>query len=130
MIDFKNGAFLKLKETSDNEFANTLIPFFVDGEEIISTYKGLRDGVVFTNKRVIAINVQGMTGSKKDFTSLPYAKIQAFSVETAGFYEKQIAINGDTELELYFSGLGKIKFEFHKNADIIKICKVISNYVL
>ena len=45
--------------------------------------KGMRDCVVFTSMRIIAVNVQGITGKKKDFTSLPLAKIQAFSVETA-----------------------------------------------
>ena len=88
------------------------------------TYKGIRDGVVFTNKRIIAINVQGLTGTKKDFTSLPYSKIQAFSVETAGVFDL------DSELELWFSGLGKVKFEFVKNANVSAICKMISERVL
>ena len=97
---------------------------FVEGESIISTFKGIRDGVVFTNKRIIAINVQGLTGTKKDFTSLPYSKIQAFSVETAGVFDL------DSELELWFSGLGKVKFEFVKNANVSAICKMISDRVL
>ena len=84
----------------------------------------MRDGIVFTNKRIFAINVQGITGKKKDFTSLPYSKIQAFSVETAGF------LDIDSELELWFSGLGKVKFEFTSNADIGNICKIISGFVL
>ena len=90
----------------------------------MGTYRGVRDGVVFTNKRIIAINVQGMTGKKKDITSLPYSKIQAFSVETAG------VLDLDSELELWFSGLGKVKFEFVSNANISEICKLISGLVL
>lgn len=54
----------------------------------------MRDYVVFTNKRLIACNVQGITGSKKDFTSLPYSKLQAFSIETAG------TLDMDAELTL------------------------------
>ncbi len=65
-----------------------------------------------------------MTGKKKDFTSLPYAKIQAFSVETAGFLDL------DSELELWFSGLGKVKFEFVGYADIVQLCRIISRFVL
>jgi hypothetical protein len=95
---------------------------FVEGEEIIGCYKGIRDYVVYTNKRIIAVNVQ--TGKKKDFTSLPYSKIQVFSVETSGVFDL------DSELELYFSGLGKVKFEFVGNADIAAISRVISQYVL
>ncbi len=126
MIDFKNGTFVKLQIVDNDVFKKTIQPLLVEGENIVSTYKGMRDGVIFTNKRIIAVNTQGITGNKKDFTSLPYSKIQLFSVETAGMLETF----PDTELELYFSGVGKIKFEFHKNANIIEICKLISSYAL
>ena len=79
---------------------------------------------MFTNKRIFAINVQGITGKKKDFTSLPYSKIQAFSVETAG------VLDLDSELELWFSGMGKVKFEFVSRADVSGICRIISGFVL
>lgn len=124
MIDFNNASFLKLRPVSDNAFAATISPMFVAGEEIIGTYQSIRDGVVFTNKRIIAINVQGITGKKKDFTSLPYSKIQAYSVETAG------VLDLDSELELWFSGLGKVKLEFVSNANVSQICKMISEKVL
>ena len=87
MIDFKNASFLKLKPVPNSDFSALIQPMFVPGEEIIQSFRGMRDGVVFTNKRIFAINVQGITGKKKDFTSLPYSKIQAFSVETAGTFD-------------------------------------------
>lgn len=124
MIDFKNAEYLKLKPVDDSAFSATISPMFVSGEEIIATFKTIRDGVVFTNKRIFAINVQGLTGKKIDYTSLPYSKIQAFSVETAG------VIDLDSELELWFSGLGKVKFEFVSRADVGQICKMISDLVL
>ena len=124
MIDFQNASYFKLKPVSDNDFAGMLIPMFVPGEQIIQSFRGIRDGVVFTNKRIFAINVQGITGKKKDFTSLPYNKIQAFSVETAGAFDL------DSELELWFSGMGRIKLEFIGAADITHICKMISEKVL
>lgn len=124
MIDFKNASFMKLKPVPDSEFSSMIQPMFVSGEEIIQSFRGIRDGVVFTNKRIFAINVQGITGKKKDFTSLPYSKIQAFSVETAGM------IDLDSELELWFSGLGLAKFEFVSNADVSGICRMISEKVL
>lgn len=101
-----------------------ITPMFIDGESIIQSFQSIRDGVVFTNKRIFAINVQGFTGKKKDFTSLPYSKIQVFSVETAGVFDV------DSELELWFSGLGKVKFEFVSSADVAAICKSISSFVL
>ena len=62
MIDFKNADFLKLKPTDARTYADFIIPMFVPGEEIIGTYQAIRDGVVFTNKRIMVINVQGITG--------------------------------------------------------------------
>lgn len=124
MIDFKNAEYLKLKPVDDSTFSQTIQPMFVSGEKIIATFKTVRDGVVFTNKRIFAINVQGLTGKKVDFTSLPYSRIQAFSVETAG------VIDLDSELELWFSGLGKVKFEFSSRSNVAEICKMISDLVL
>ena len=124
MIDFQNATFLKLKPTSNDDYAAWITPMFVPGEHIIQTFRGIRDGVVFTDKRIFAINVQGITGKKKDFTSLPYSKIQAFSVETAG------VLDLDSELELWFSGMGKVKFEFVAQANVTTICQMISEKVL
>lgn len=124
MIDFQNASFMKLKAVRDTDYSSMIDPMFVDGEEIIQSFRGIRDGVVFTNKRIFAINVQGLTGKKKDFTSLPYSKIQAFSIETSGVFDL------DSELELWFSGLGRVKFEFTSNSDVEKICRTISEFVL
>ncbi len=124
MIDFQNAVFLKLRPVTDNTFSSVIVPMFVPGEEILYSFQTVRDGVVFTNKRIFAINVQGITGKKKDFTSLPYSKIQAFSVETAG------VLDLDSELELWFSGMGKVKFEFVSRADVSGICRIISGFVL
>ena len=124
MIDFKNAAFAKLRPTGDNDFAGMIFPMFVPGEQIIQSFRGIRDGVVFTNKRIIAINIQGLTGKKKDFTSLPYSKIQAFSVESAGVFDL------DSELDLWFSGMGRVRFEFVSQANVSAICRMISENVL
>ena len=124
MIDFNNATFFKLSPTSNSDYEGLIIPMLIDGEEIIRTFRGIRDGVVFTNKRIIAINIQGITGKKKDFTSLPYSKIQAFSVETAG------VLDLDSELDLWFSGLGNVRLEFVAQADVADICRMISERVL
>lgn len=121
MIDFQNG-FIKLSKTKT--LPENITSLLIDGEEIVGSYHGVRDYVVFTNKRIIAVNVQGMTGKKKDYTSLPYSKVQVFSVETAGTFDR------DSELELYFSGAGKVKFEFSGTSDIVAIGKIIASYAL
>lgn len=123
MIDFQNASFLKLRQVSNSEYQEMTAPLLVLDEQIVAAYKGIRDGVVFTNMRLIVINVQGLTGKKKDFSSLPYSKIQAFSVETAG------VLDLDSELELWFSGLGKVKLEFTGQTDIKTIGNLIGHYV-
>lgn len=123
MIDFKNGLIVKLAR-ANNDIAKDVLPLFIKDEEIISSYKAIRDYVIFTTKRIISVNVQGITGKKKDFTSLPYKKIQAFSVETSG------VLDLDSELELWFSGLGSVKFEFTGSSDIVKIGQIIGQYIL
>ena len=124
MIDFNNASFVKLRPVNDNAFEKMVSPILLSNEDIIRSFQSIRDGVVFTNKRIITINVQGITGKKKDFTSLPYNKIQAFSVETAGAFDL------DSELDLWFSGLGHVKFEFIGATDVAHLCKMISEKVL
>lgn len=124
MIDFENASFLKLGPITIADVQPLVDPMLIEGETVFAAFKAMRDQVIFTNKRVIAINVQGITGKKKDFTSLPYSKIQAFSVETAG------TLDFDTEMELWFSGLGRVRFEFKGNFDIRAFNKLIGSYIL
>lgn len=124
MIDFQSPQFIRLKQTDNDTYQKLLLPLLIEGEEIVSSYQGTRDGIVFTNKRIIAINIQGITGKRKDITSMPYNKIQAYSVETSGVFDL------DAELELYFSTIGKIRFEFSGSCDMARICRVISTYTL
>ena len=124
MIDFNNGSFVKLKQTDTEKGYNVVHPLLIGGEQVLSAYKGIRDYVVFTNMRVISINVQGVTGKKKDFTSMPYSKISVSSIETSGVADI------DSELEMWFSGLGKVHFDFTGRSDIIRIGQIIASYTL
>ncbi len=125
MIDFDgSGFFARLRKVDNGAFGKMIDDFMIDDERIVGSYQSLRDGVVFTNKRVITINIQGVTGKKKDFTSIPYNKITTFSLETAGFFD------ADAELEIYISAVGKVKFEFTGSTNVKEICKIISTYAL
>lgn len=121
MIDFNNKSFFKMKQ--DPEYGMKVNDLLIPGEKIVSSYRSMRDGVVFTDKRIIAVNVQGFTGSKKDYTSLPYRNIVAYSVETSG------TLDLDSELEIYFSALGKVKFEFTGRTNILEIARIISERI-
>jgi hypothetical protein len=124
VIDFSNGSVFKLSVANPQDIGPAVAPLLIQGEQIVACFKAVRDFVVFTNKRMIAVNVQGMTGKKRDFTSLPYSKVQAFSIETAGTFDL------DAELDLWFSGLGKVRLEFKGNADIRQLGQMIATYVL
>ena len=124
MIDFNNASFVKMSMTSNNLFDSEISPILATNEQVLYTYHGIRDGLVFTDKRLITINVQGVTGKKKDITSLPYSRIQAYSVETAGTFDL------DCELILWFSGLGKVKLDLTRGTNIARLCNLISNAVL
>lgn len=127
MVDFSKSPVFKLQEIAietSNSVKECSENFFVEGEYCVKAFAGNRDSVLFTNKRIISVNIQGLTGAKRDYTSMPYSKIQVYSVETAGSFDR------DAELELCFSGLGQVKFEFTKGTNVSALAKIISGYVL
>jgi len=124
VIDFQNGTYVKLGPIDPQSLAAKLESLLVQGEQVHLAFKGMRDSVVFTDKRLTSINVQGLTGKKRNYTSLPLSKIQAWSVETAGTFDL------DSELELWFSGLGKVRLEFKGNVNIRHISQLIGHHVL
>ena len=101
-----------------------IFDMLVPGEQVYTAFKTIRDVAAFTTKRLIVRDSQGITGKKQDFTSMPYKKISVFSIETSG------TLDLDSELELYFSGVGKVKFEFSGKCDIVEIGKLIASYTL
>lgn len=124
MIDFNNASVFKLKKTEVSKFDSEMRDILLEDETIVGCYQDIRDHVVFTNKRIIAVNVQGITGKKKDLTTLPYSKITAYSIETAGTFDL------DSELDLFLSGMGKVRFEFRGSSDILEIGRIIAKYAL
>jgi hypothetical protein len=122
MIDFTNKKYLKMKQ--DLKYAEKVSPMLARDEMVIDSYKSMRDGVVFTNKRLISINVQGLSGKKVDYTSIPYKKIGMYSVETSGMLDL------DSELQIAVSGVsGIISFEFKGRTKIVEIARVISEAI-
>lgn len=124
MIDFNSDTVVKLKQVDLVDGEKMVQGLLIEGEYVLSAYRAIRDMVVFTNKRVISINVQKLTGKKKDYTSLPYAKVSVFSVESAG------VLDIDSELDMWYSGLGHVRFEFSGRSDIVEIGKTIAAFAL
>lgn len=78
MIDFQNGDIFKLRNTGRFQNEKLIAPLFVSGEEFLGEYQAIRDFVIFTNKRAIAVNVQGVTGKKKISLPCPTQRSSSF----------------------------------------------------
>lgn len=96
----------------------------VDGEHAVAAYKTFRDSAIFTNKRLIVRDAQGLTGKKVEVYSLPYTNINMWSSENAGGM-----FDFNAELELW-TRAGHIKINLDKKIDIRKLDRLIAECVL
>lgn len=96
----------------------------VEGEVAVAAYRTLRDSAIFTNKRLIVRDAQGLTGKKVEIYSLPYSSINMWSTENAG---KFLDFNAEVEL---WTRAGHIKINLQKGVNIRKFDKLIANALL
>jgi len=98
----------------------------IDGEQIELGFQLFRDVFMFTNKRLILVDVQGFTGSKVEYKSLPYKHISRFSLETAGTFDL------DAELKIWISSenLPNVSKKFNSSIDVYEVQKYLSEKVL
>ena len=103
------------------EFEQILAP----NEKVEHAYQLIRDYFVFTDKRLVLVDKQGMTGSKVDYHSIPYKSITHFSIETGGTFDL------DAELNIWISGTAApFKKKFNKKLSIYEVQSVLAAYVL
>ncbi|MBQ1385029.1 MAG: PH domain-containing protein [Firmicutes bacterium] len=126
MINFNKDSFWNLHPIDKESVREDVKGLLIEGEEIMQAFKTIRDQVIFTTKRIIAVDVQGITGMRRSFSSMPYSTIQFFTIQTPGFIE----LVHDSELLIYFSNGFKANFEFSGTVDIGEICRTISKYTL
>ncbi|MZD08911.1 PH domain-containing protein [Streptomyces sp. SID5785] len=94
------------------------------GEQVYGAYQLIRDAILLTDKRMIMIDKQGMTGKKVEYHSVPYRSITHFAVETAGHFDL------DAELKIWVSGSGTpIEKTFTKGVDIYEVQAILSQFV-
>lgn len=107
--------------TVATEFAQILGP----GERTEKAYQLIRDTIVFTDKRLIYVDRQGLSGKKVEYQSIPYRNISRFSVETAG------SLDLDAELKIWVGGNPTpIGLKFNKKLNIFSVQSVLASYVL
>ncbi|MCO7227154.1 PH domain-containing protein [Pleionea sp. CnH1-48] len=124
-MGFLSGLMGNASEVDLEKLSEDLSPILGEGEAITMGYKVVRDMFVFTNKRMILIDKQGMTGKKTEYLSIPYKSITSFSVETAGHFDME------AELIVWISGRSEpIMRELKKGTDVVGIQKMIATYAL
>ncbi len=124
-MGFLDGLMGNASEVEPSEIEGDFAQILAGGEKIERAYQLIRDLFVFTNKRLILVDKQGITGNKVEYHSLPYKSITHFSVETAGHFDL------DAELKIWISGSPMpIEKRFNKNLNIYLVQSVLAGYVL
>ncbi|WP_297096413.1 PH domain-containing protein [uncultured Draconibacterium sp.] len=111
-------------KVDDKDVVKLFAPLLVEGEEIKLAYTHLRDKVIFTDKKIIALDVQGLTGSKKEFRVFPYSKITSYSVETSGTFD------GDSDFKIWLSGVGAFSIKFARSLNIHEIGSFLAQRII
>lgn len=120
-----SGLFGNAAEVDTKALQRDLEAVLADGEQMLRGFRVLRDLFIFTDKRLILIDKQGLTGKKAEYHSIPYRAITHFSVETAGTFD------ADSELKIYISSNPTpIQREFRRGTDIIGVQKMLAQCVL
>ena len=111
-------------EVDPKELENEFSDILSDQEKIEAAFKIFRDKWIFTNKRLIMQDVQGMTGKKKEYHSVPYKSISHFLVETAGSFD------ADCEIKIWISGNpNPLEKELKKGINVIGLQKILASYI-
>ncbi len=120
-----NAIMGQASEVSVEKLSQEYLPILIQGEHIEKAYKVIRDMFVFTNKRLILVDKQGITGSKVDYVSIPYSSVIKFSKESAGLMDL------DAELKIWVRGEAMpIKKQFGKDNNINEVYQILSQHIL
>lgn len=120
-----DGLMGNASEVSIKEVQNEFSKILTSTEQVEKAYKLIRDMFIFTNKRLILVDKQGMTGKKTEYHSIPYKSITHFSIETAGSFDL------DAELKIFISSTAlPISKTFNKSLNIYEIQSVLAEYIL
>lgn len=121
-----NGLMGNATKANVAKVEKALNPILIAGEEVNIAYQLVRDQVVFTDKRLIIVNKQGVTGKKTSYQSFPYNSISRFTVETAGHFDL------DSELKIYISGSAEpaASLQFREDNSVIAIQQALATAVL
>lgn len=113
---------LNITFISKREVPKKIQDLLIEGETADYAYSTLRDTAVFTNHRLIIVDTQGVTGTKKEYYSIPYRSIDMWSVETSGILD----INGEVDL---WTKVGHVKIQLRKGINVKEVDTLIARSV-
>ncbi|MBD2848035.1 PH domain-containing protein [Paenibacillus sp. IB182496] len=124
-MGFLDGLMGNASELAPAEVQKEFQHVLIDGERIEKAYKLIRDMFLFTDKRLILVDKQGVTGKKTELHSIPYKSISHFSIETAGSFDL------DAELKIFISSqTTPLTKKFNKSLNIYELQGVLASYIL
>ena len=111
-------------KTDIEDVERDLEAILAEDERVERAFRVVRDLLIFTNRRFILVDRQGMTGKKTSYDSIPYRAITHFVVETAGHFDL------DAELKIWITGTAEpIQRTFTRGASILDVQKALASYV-
>ncbi|MCB2087731.1 MAG: PH domain-containing protein [Sphingomonadaceae bacterium] len=111
-------------EKAGKEIADFVSTLLLEGEQVVIATKGIRDGCAFTNRRILIVNKQGLTGKKVEVLSIALRSITAFSVENSGTFDL------DAELKVYGSGFNLVEMKFTKGYKLKPVADLLAQAIL
>jgi hypothetical protein len=103
--------------------ASDLAYALAHGEKVRFAFKLVRDSILFTDRRIMTVDIQGLTGSKRRYVSIPYRSITTFALESAGHFDL------DTELTLTVSGSEPIALNLSRGADVPGLVTLLTEHL-
>lgn len=98
-------------------------PLLMSNEVVKLEFFGLRDGAVFTDRRLLVFNAQGIMGKKLEYSSFPWRSVSAFAVESSGTFDL------DAEFKICGSGFGVCEIQFMKGTDIKPVLQFMNDRI-
>ncbi|WP_209331748.1 PH domain-containing protein [Lunatimonas salinarum] len=110
----------------NNKLTAAYSKLLIEDEQIEIGFQLIRDTFIFTTKRLILIDKQGVTGRKTEYLSVTYKSISRFSVETAGTFDL------DAELKIWVSSeqSPSIAKKFNKSVNVYEVQQLLAKHVL
>ncbi len=120
-MSFNPHSIFNLIPIPPEEISREVLCLLLPEEKTLFAFQSIRDQIIFTDRRIISVDVQGLTGKRKAYTTMPYSRIRFHSIRFSGLPERA----SDSELDLVFTDGTQASFEFNGNVDIVRIDQLI-----